>query len=121
MIVLQSMRHAEVDEARLFTTRNNLDGMAERRLGLHDESFGATSVAQCVGTHNPDVVAVQVRESLSKALQTVDGACDDRFRKAVVIVQSVCDAHHLADFVDNLNTTVDLLGDDQVKTIGTEV
>ncbi len=63
------VRHAGVDEPRLFHAGDDLDRVAERLAGALEEGLLAMGAAQRVGPDDADAVGVHVAQPLAEALQ----------------------------------------------------
>ena len=127
---LQRVRHAKVDETRLFAPANDLHLVAKRPLGRFEEFFAVAGHSQRVGAHHTHVLRWQVTYALTEALQASQGAVRHRWRKFVAGVQPFGQPHHFLVPVHHLQAPVagrrglggaPVAGNDQVKAVGAEI
>jgi hypothetical protein len=115
------MRHSQINKARLFTARDDVDRVTECILGLREKSAGVTRYPQRVGANCPDPLRWNFAQTLAEPLQTLDGTFTRVRGESMVLVQATCKTDHLLNAVDDVQLTVYNSGNFQVKTVGAEV
>ena len=71
---IRVVRDAEIYQARLFDAGDDLDGMAERFLGLREECVGIARAAQRIGADDADLVRLHVAQPLTEPPQARERA-----------------------------------------------
>ena len=73
----RTMRHTQIDQARLFDTGNDLDGVSERFAGAIQKRALAPRLPKGIGAHYPHGFGIHVAQPLTESLQTYQGALSD--------------------------------------------
>jgi hypothetical protein len=120
-LVLEAVRHAEVDQARLLVAGDDVDGMAERALGTGDEIPGVARLAQRVGPDHAHGTARQVTHPLAELLEAGQRTGHGLVADVVVEIETGGKAHGLAHAVDDPEAVILGAGDDHVEAVRTEV
>jgi len=115
------VRHAEVDQARLLATGDDLDGMAERLLRLLEEARRIPGLAQGIGADRAHAAARHVAQALAEACQALERPFGGLPAEVVVIVEATAQAHHFLEPVENLGLAILQAHDDHVETVRSEV
>ena len=77
-VVLEGVRHAQVDEAGFFPAADDLDPVAEGLLGVLDEAATVAGLAQGVGADDAHVARREFAQALAEAFQAGEGAAGRR-------------------------------------------
>jgi hypothetical protein len=115
------VRHAQVDEPRLFLARHHLDREPERGLGLDQELARVLGHAQTIGAHRAHRLRRQPAQALAEALERVQRALLRGLVEAFVGGDARGQAHRLAQRVERIDLVVDDAGDLESKTVGAEI
>ena len=101
-----AVRDAEVNQARLFTTGDDLDVMAESLPGLAQELAGVAGLAKRVGSDRPDLLGAEVPEPLTEEREALDRAILRLLIERAVVLEARSQSDRLANAIDDLETTV---------------
>jgi hypothetical protein len=115
------VRDAEVDQARLLAAGDDLDVVAERGLGRHQEVLRIAQGAHRVGGDRADAVPGHVREALAEALERVDRAHHRVLAQSALAVEALGQAHVLLDAVDDAQLPQRGTRHHHVEAVGTDV
>ncbi len=115
------MRRAQIDQAGLLATGDDLDAMAEQRLGPLDQRLAVGRIAQRVGAHHPQVTRGDVLEEGGEACQAVQRALHRRFAKPAVLVEAGGKLDLLAKAGHHLQAVILIVGHQQVEAVGAEI
>jgi hypothetical protein len=117
----QAVGHALVDQARLFPSGDDLDRMAERRLGLGHEPGVLAGAPDRARSRRPDAGRVHLPESFAETREAVDRADACVGGEVAALRQAFGEAYGLANAVDDDELAMPQLADDHVKAVGTEI
>ena len=120
-LILQGVRYAQVDQPRFLSAADDLHAVPEHALCSIDEVAAVARLAQRIGADDAHVVSRQVADALTKALEACQRTSRDRRGELAAIRQPFRDAHHLLVAIDDLQTAIVVVGDDQVEAVGTEI
>ena len=120
-VVLQTVRDAEINQPRLLAAGNDVDRMTQGSFGARHELVTVARLAQGVGADDSNAARFELAKPLAEALQGRDGARHGTFVEFIVAVESGSEPHHVAHLVDDTEFFVGRLGNDHVKTVGTQV
>ena len=70
----QTMRDAEIDQARFFPARHHFDREPQRRLEARKKFAGIFCHPQCIGADSPYRARLEARANARQTLQTIYGA-----------------------------------------------
>ncbi len=117
----QVMGNAEIDETRFFAARDDLDRVAERRLGTGKKVAVGRELTQGIGADCPHAAGREVAKPLTETLQAGQGAIDDLRVEPLVLAQAFAEPDHLLESIGDLHVTVADAGHDHVKAVGSEI
>ena len=115
------VRHARIDEARLFDAGDDFDRMAERFARAFDEGFLAPRAPQRVGADHAHAVGPHVAQSLAESLQAGQRARRDVLVEPAVGFEPGAEAHHFAQAIEDDQLAVRVTRDHHVETVGAEI
>jgi hypothetical protein len=115
------VRHAGIDEARLFYAGNDFDGMPDCLARAFDEGFFLFCTPEDVGAHHAHAAGSHVAQALAKPFQTGDRTSRNILVQSPIELEPGTQAHHLAEPIDNDQLAVRVTRDHHVKTVGTEI
>ena len=98
---IRVMRDAEIDQARLFDAGDDVDGMAERFLGLREECLGIARTPQRVGTDDAHLMRLHVAQPLAEPPQAGERTLLARLIETAFVIETGGQADHLAQPVDD--------------------
>jgi hypothetical protein len=111
------MGNTGVDEARLFHSRNDLDGVTEGFAGTFQKRLLTVRESEGVRPDDTNAVGVYVPQTLPESLQACESSCSDLFVDATVLLDTGSEPHHLAQAVNNNELTVRIPRDDHVEAV----
>ena len=117
LVVGEEVGHAEVDQASLFASRDDLYGVAEGLVGPLEELRGVASLAEGVGPDRADASRGEVAQPLAHPRQAEQGSLLSLLGQHLVSVESSGQLNALAHSVDHPDLIVDAAGDDHVKAV----
>ena len=121
IFIRQIVRHARIDQARLFHAGDDFDGETQCLARPLEERLLAARNAQRVGTHDPHVAGVHVAQALAEAFQAGQRARRDLFIEPAIIADTCGQPYHLTQAVDDDQLAVRVARDHHVKAVGSEV
>src|SRR5690606_39302708 len=87
-IIGLGMRHAEINQPRLFTAGNHFDGIAQYLPGTVNKLLPVTRGAQGIGGQYADPAAVHTLQKLRELAQTIQPALLGFFRQYPLLIQT---------------------------------
>ena len=115
------VRHAGIDEARLFDAGDDFDGMPDGFARALDERFLLLCAPENVGAHHAHAVGPHVAQALAESFEAGERAGRDILVQSPIGFEAGAEAHHLAEPIDNDQLAVRVTRDHHVKTVGTEI
>ncbi|MNM94199.1 hypothetical protein D3C81_1065950 [compost metagenome] len=119
--VRQAVRHAEVDQARLLATGDQLHLMAEQLLGAADEHRTVARLAQGVGGDDAHRALRQAMDQLGVAAQAVEAAGHRRLVEVALLVEAGGQLDLLAEAVEQADLALVDARQDHVDAVGADV
>ncbi len=116
-----SMRDAEVDQARLFLAGDDLDVMAESLARVVEDFVRVAGFPERVGADGPDLLGAEIPEPLSEEREALDGALLRVRVEPAVVLKARSEADRLPNAIDDLDAAVIDPGNHHVKAVRTEV
>jgi hypothetical protein len=116
-VVRLRARHALVDEARLFTAGDDVDGMTQSALGGHQERVGVVHASQGIGANGRHTTLRQPAQTLAETRQAVERALARPGREPIPGIEPTGQTHHLLQTVENMERTVARLRDNQMEAV----
>ena len=110
-----------VDQARLFQSGDDFDGMTERRAGALQEPSLALGPSQGTGADHPHAIGMHGAQSLSEALEAAQGALRGRIVETSALAETRGEAHHFPQPIQNDQLAVRMTRHDHVKAIGAQI
>ena len=117
----QGVGRPQVDQARLLAAGDDLDAVAQLRLGALDEGLAVGRLAQGVGTHHPQVVGGDALEEGGEARQAAQRTLHGGVVQATLVVEAGGELHLLAQAGDHLQAVLLVVGHQQVEAVGAKV
>ena len=115
------MGDAQVHQACLLASGDDLDGVSQRALGGHQEGLWGGQPAHRVGRQGTHPVRGDVADALAEPRQTVEGARARFPAQRAARVQALAQAHGLAQPVDHPQLAEQVLGHHHVEAVGAQV
>jgi hypothetical protein len=115
------VRDAHVDQACLLAAGDHFDGMAQRFAGLEQESLGVVRLAQRAGADGAHAAGRHHAQALAETLQALQGALDGALCQPLRGIEPVGQRDALAQPVEHHELPVDVLGDNHVETVRTQI
>ena len=120
-IVIETMGHAEIDQARFLVPADDIDAMTEQGLGLVQKCGGVARLAQGVGADHAYRLARQAAHPLAELSKAFKCARDGLVVELVVGAQAGAEPHHVAHAIDHPEMIAGGMRNNHVKTVGTEI
>lgn len=117
----QGVRHAEVDQARLFTAGDDLHRVAEDGFGTLDEFVAVARFTQGVGADDAHRACRHAVDQLGKTLEAFQASLHGFFAELALIVDAGGQLNLLAEPLENADLGVVCLGHDHVEAVGAQV
>jgi hypothetical protein len=115
------VRHAEIDQPGLFAAGDDLDGVAQRGLGLGQELRRGVRPPKRVRPHRAHLAGPKLGEALAEAVQARQRARPRLQREVAGLVEARRQPHGLLEPIEDLHVVLDYARHDGVKAIGTKV
>ena len=115
------VRHAGVDQPRLFQAGYDFDGMTERGARALEEPALALRAPQRVGAHHAHAVGVHGAQALTESLEAAQRALRGGVVEPAAVAEARGEAHHLAQPVEDDQLAVRVARDDHVKAVGAQI
>jgi hypothetical protein len=115
------MCHTEVNQARLFTTADDLDRVTERLLSRAQKGTAVANLPHGVGAHRAYCVVWKGAQALTHARQAVEGTCLSLCAEALVRLETAPEANRVAQAVEYGQLFALTHCHDHVETVGAEV
>ncbi len=115
------MRHAEVDQARLFAAGNDFHLMVDDLFGAANEGGAVARLAQGVGTDDAYRALGQVVDHLREAAQAVQATLHGGLVEQAVLVDAGSQLHLFAESFEDAHFTVAGAREHHVKTVRAQI
>ena len=119
--VVHEMSHAQVYQARLLQSGDNLDAMSQGPARGAQKCRAVSGLTQGIGAHRPNITQGDLADALPEPFQALDGLCRCLIGEVIPGVESGSEPHHLLKFIDDLQAIVAIIGHDHVKTVGSQI
>jgi hypothetical protein len=118
---LHGTRDTQVNQARLFHTGDDVNGMTERLFRLLDELGCIVSGTEGIGADSANIAGVQFTQTLAKASQT--GQCTPLCidGQQVALIKPVCQANHFSVPVNDPHDAALQACNNHVETVGAKI
>ncbi|MNI19592.1 hypothetical protein D3C73_730320 [compost metagenome] len=117
----EGVGHAEIDQARFFTTGNDFHRVAENFFGATDEFGTVAGFTQGVGAHDSHGAGGHTADQLGEALEAIEPALHRFFVEMALFVDAGGQLNLLPETLENTDFAVLGLGHDHVKAVGAQV
>ncbi|MNH14430.1 hypothetical protein D3C79_740220 [compost metagenome] len=115
------VRHPLIDEASLFLTADDLDGVIEHQGRLSHEVTGVAGTAQGVGAGDADLIRLDVGQPLGEQAEALEPPVHGLVRHAALLVHALRQPDPLLDAIDDLHPSLVEAGDDHVKAVRAQI
>jgi hypothetical protein len=117
----ERMRDAQVDQACLLPTGDDLDGVAERTLGIAAEGLGIARATQGVGTDGTHRPGCHRAQPLAEARKARERPLDRIGGQIPALVEPGGQPHRLAQLVDDREMPVRFPGNEEMEAVRAEI
>ena len=117
----QRVGHADIDQTRFFTARDDLDRKTQRGLGANQKLRRILGHTQGVGSHRPHLVRIEPGQSLAKAAQRHGAA---RLRRRIEVFlrrQPGSQPYWLLEPIERIDLPPNDAPDLKAKAVGTQI